>query len=255
MKNVQSARMRVAALQMPLVWGDKAGALRRLEEAARDVDLLLLPEAAFTGYVSPSGDFSLAGFSEPLDGPTMTAVADLARRRGLAIAAPLIERAGERCYNAMVLFDDQGHRIGHWRKRHPWIPETWASPGDLGTPLVEWKGVRVTAAICFDLHFLESDAAAELESADVLLFPSCWVEEGPDTRVPKLQALARRFEIAVVNANWGRGVPNVAGQGGSVILDSDGKSLNQARGPDVQLVWGDFPHYQAGRNSCWLTLL
>jgi len=55
--------MKIAALQMPLVWGDRAGALRRLEAAARDVDLLLLPEAAFTGYVSPTGDFSLAGIS------------------------------------------------------------------------------------------------------------------------------------------------------------------------------------------------
>ena len=229
--------MRIAALQMPLAWGDKAGALARLEAAlAEELDLLLLPEAAFTGYVSPAGDFGLAAFSEPLDGPTPRAVAELARRHRTSIAAPHIERAGERVYNSLLLFDDAGRRVGHWRKRHPWIPETWASPGDLGTPVVEWRGLRVAAAICYDLHFLARDAAAELERADLLLFPSCWVEDGPDTRGPKLREIARRFRVGVVNANWARGVPAVAGQGGSVILGADGRAIAGARGDAPGLV-------------------
>ena len=226
----------VAALQGPQAWGDVPGALDRLRHSLRelkDVDLLLIPEAGFTGYVSPRGDFDLRRFAEPLEGPTAGAVAALATGHRLAIAAPLIEREGDRFFNALLLFDAEGRRIGHWRKRHPWIPETWATPGDLGAPVVEWRGLRVTAAICYDLHFLD-EAAAELDRSDVLLFPSAWVEEGPDTRVPKLQSLARRFDLTVVNANWAAGDSRVSGQGGSVIVGPDGRLLARARGAGAE---------------------
>ncbi len=220
---------RLAALQLAQAWGDVPGALARLAAVLPDADLVLLPEAAFTGYVSPRGDYDLRPFAEPLDGPTARAVAALAARHRLALAAPLIERDGPRCYNSLLLFDDGGRRIGHWRKRHPWLPEAWASPGDLGSPVVEWRGLRLSAAICYDLHFLD-EAAESLDRSDVLLFPSAWVEEGPDTRVSKLQSLARRYALTVVNANWAKGDPAVPGQGGSVIVGPDGALLAQAPG-------------------------
>src|SRR5687768_3944862 len=92
----------IAALQLPVVHGDVAGALVRLESAlaqARDVDLVLLPETALTGYVSEAGDFDLRPYAEAIDGPTATALAELAARSSTAIAGPLIERDGERTFN------------------------------------------------------------------------------------------------------------------------------------------------------------
>ena len=232
--------MKLAALQWAAVWGDVPGALSRLEASLPEADLVLLPEAAFTGYVSPRGDYDLRPFAEPLEGPTATALRALAARRRTAIAAPLIERAGPRFFNSLLLFDDRGQRIGHWRKRHPWIPETWASPGDLGSPVVEWRGLRLCAAICYDLHFL-AEAAVSLEESDVLLFPSAWVEEGPDTRVPKLRELSRRFQLTVVNANWAAGDPAVPGQGASVIVGPDGALLAQAPGSEAAPVLASVP--------------
>jgi predicted amidohydrolase len=227
----------VCALQVPHVWGDVPGALARLDEGlgvAAGAELVLLPEASFTGYVSPRGETDLRPFAEEVDGPTMQAVARLAAKHGVAVAAPLIEREGASAYNALVLVDAQGRRVGRWRKRHPWIPETWATPGDAGTPVVEWRGRRVSAAICYDVHFLAAEAAGELERADLLLFPSAWVEEGADTRVARLRALARRFGLPVVNANWARSEPALPGQGGSVILDAQGRVLARARGAEVE---------------------
>lgn len=212
--------MRIVALQHPQVWG---GSVERLD--VPEADLVAFPEAVFTGYVSPGGDFDLRRFAEPLDGPTCEAVGALAKRRRTAIAAPLIEREGEAFYNAYLLFDAGGRRIGHWRKRHPWLPETWATPGNLGTPVVEWRGLRVAAAICYDLHFIET-----LDPCDLFLFPSAWVEEGPDTRVPQLRTLARRFHMTVVNPNWARSDPALPGQGGSVIVGADGQILARAKG-------------------------
>ncbi|EYF02766.1 hydrolase [Chondromyces apiculatus DSM 436] len=198
------------------------------------MQLALLPEASFTGYVSGRGNFDLRRFAEPLDGPTLAEVAALACRSGVAIAAPLIEVDGACFYNSLVLVDGEGRRVGHWRKRHPWLPERWASEGNLGTPVVEVVGLRVTAAICFDIHFVSEEAGASLDAADVLLFPSAWVDSPAhvDLRRKILPAVARRHRIGVVNANWGpprqRTLHALAGQGTSRILDARGRLVASA---------------------------
>ncbi|MCC2637342.1 MAG: beta-alanine synthetase [Moraxellaceae bacterium] len=216
----------VGIAQLPATFGDAAGQLARLESllAAHRADFVLLPELALCGYVSPRGNFDLTPFAEPLDGATAHILADLARRHGIGLAGSLVERDGPDFYNSYLLFDREGRRIGHWRKRHPWYPEAWATPGDLGTPVVDFEGIKVCAGICFDLHFIEQDAWDELQAADLLLFPSAWVEEH-DSRNDRLAALARRHGIAVANANWGAGAPFVPSQGMSMIFDGQGNRL------------------------------
>ena len=188
----------------------------------------MLPETALTGYVSPLGDFDLTRFAEPIGGATCAALAAMAQRHRVAIAGPLVEASGGAVYNALVVFDHEGELVGHFRKRHPWYPEAWATPGDLGTPVVTIAGARVTACICFDVHFIADDAPDALASADVCLFPSAWVERGADSRDALLPALARRFEVAIVNANWGVGAPWLGGQGHSRIIDARGEELARA---------------------------
>jgi predicted amidohydrolase len=219
--------LRVTALELPARWGRPERALREVDEALAagpPTDLVLLPEAALTGYVSPSGDFDLRRFAEPLDGPMAAGIAELARRHRVHLGGPLIERDGLRHHNTLLLFDPDGQLVLHYRKRHPWYPETWADPGDVLPPPRVVRGRKVTAAICFDVHFLVEEAAALLGAADVLLFPSAWVEE-TDSRPELLSGLARRFGIAIVNANWGWGRPRIAGQGGSRIVGPDGSVL------------------------------
>jgi predicted amidohydrolase len=90
--------------------------------------------------------------------------------------------------------------------------------------VVDFGGVKICAGICFDLHFIEQDAREALGAADLLLFPSAWVEE-PDGRNDRLATLARRHGIAVANANWGAGAPFVPSQGLSMIFDTEGRRL------------------------------
>jgi predicted amidohydrolase len=219
--------MDVAVLELPARWGAPAEALADVDERlARGpaADLVLLPEASLTGYLSPDGDTDLGPAAEPVDGPTARALAGLAVRHRTHVVGPLVEADGERRFNAIVGFGPDGSRVLHYRKRHPWMPETWATPGDLPYPLVEIGGLRVTLAVCYDLHFIPAEAADQLSAADLLLFPSAWVERR-DTRVGRLRRLAERFGVAVANANWGAGVVNVYGQQGSCIVGSDGTVL------------------------------
>jgi predicted amidohydrolase len=222
--------MRIAVLELPSRWGAPAAALD--EVAARlaagpPADLVLLPEASLCGYVSPEGDFDLTPFAEPLDGPTARRAAALAAAHRLHLVAPLVLREGAALYNAMVGFGPDGEVRFVYRKRHPWFPETWATAGAEPPLVVELGGRAVTIATCYDVHFLAEDAAAELAAAELLLFPSAWVER-PDTRAAHLARVARRFRLFVANANWAPGHLRVPGQGGSCFLSPEGALLGRA---------------------------
>jgi predicted amidohydrolase len=226
--------VRVAAIELPARHDDAGGQLRRLDAALASLagagpTLAVLPELALTGYVSARGDFDASRFAEPVGGPLLGHVAALAVARGVAVLASWVERDGASCFNACALLDEAGAVRLHYRKRHPWFPERWATPGDLGTPTVTLHGMRFAVAVCFDVHFVTDDAGPTLDAVDALLFPSAWCDDDAhDLRGDLLPALAVRHGCAVVNANWGRGAPAVPGQGGSRIVGPGGATLARA---------------------------
>ena len=216
--------MKVTILEIAARWGASQHVLAEVDAALAlnsATDLVLLPEAALHGYRSPSGDSDLTPFAEPIDGPTARACAALAVKYGVHFVAPLVLREGDALFNAMVCFDPRGEVVFVYRKRHPWEPEAWATAGTERHPVVDIAGLKVTIAICFDVHFLPTEAGGELRAADVLLFPSAWVED-PDYRVLRLQRLAQRFDVTIVNANWAPGDVTVPGQGGSCVVARNG---------------------------------
>jgi 5-aminopentanamidase len=221
--------VRLTILELPARWNAAERALADVDAAlvGHETDLVLLPEASLHGYVSPDGDCDLTPFAEPLDGPTATACAALAAKHRVHLVAPLVLREGRALYNAMIAYAPDGTRPFVYRKRHPWEPETWATRGTEPLPVVTVCGCALTIAICYDVHFLPRESAAELSRADLLLFPSAWVEE-PDFRVQRLVRLARHFELAIANANWGTGDVRIPGQGGSCVIAPDGNVIATA---------------------------
>ncbi len=217
----------LALLELPARYARQSEALadaaRLLEE--RPCDLALLPECALTGYVSPEGDFDLSPFAEPLGRSTqLEGLTELARRAGSVIAGPLVERDEGRLHNAFVVVTPDGQLLSTYRKRHPWFPETWATPGAEPHPVFTVAGITFSIAICFDIHFLAREGREALAASDVLLFPSAWVDDGPrDLRRGILGPLARAHDVVIANANWGVGDPRVRGQGRSRVVFPDGR--------------------------------
>lgn len=234
--------LRVTVLELPARYDDRDGALREIDallessSSPAPESLVVIPEMAFVGYVSPEGDFDLSKFAEPLDGPTIRQASELASRHRTHLVVPLVLREGSRLYNASVVVGPRGQVVTRYKKRHPWFPETWAAPGEEPTPLIEIAQTRVTFAVCYDVHFLAEEAEETLADADLLVFTSAWVDDtlelGPeghleDTRVPLLRSLASEHDLVIANANWGEGVVRIVGQGGSCIIGRDGGTLAQ----------------------------
>ena len=227
--------MHLTALQLPARFGafeEQLAYAQLLLEGGPRTDLVLMPEAALSGYLTPRGDFDLTRFAEPIDGPTRAAFAHLAKRFDALIVGPVIERTEDGLFNSLLGITPDGATLIHYRKHHPWFPETWAKPGPVESKVVHWRGKKLTTRICFDVHFLEEDAAAELDAADLLLFASAWVDEEGDARPGLLQPLAKGHSISILNANWGPGSPRIKGQGGSLFLNSQGQLVDRLK-PDT----------------------
>src|ERR1044071_2007751 len=146
-----------------------------IEEAAQNsARIIVLPEAAITGYLSQDlktnwhvKDLPLeaafagkdpAPFAETVPGPSTAHFCALSKRLNVYITIPLLERVADNqrisYFNTVCLASPKGQLVGHYRKLAPWpYPEkSWATPGDRGVQTFDTEYGRVGLAICFDIH-------------------------------------------------------------------------------------------------------
>jgi predicted amidohydrolase len=223
-------RYRVAAIQYEPTLGEKeknvSGLLHLVEEAAQhEARLIVLPEMATTGYCWESRA-EIAPYVEPVPGPTSDRFQQLATHYGcyIAISLPEVDPATNVNYICMALIGPQG-LIGKYRKIHSYLSEPrWARDGDLGIPVWETPIGRLTGLICQDAAYFEAARIPALHKADVLLFPTNWLDE----KCPSSWWMARAFEngvylIAADRYGLERGVQF---SGGSCLIDPDGAIQN-----------------------------
>ncbi|HEY0757055.1 MAG TPA: nitrilase-related carbon-nitrogen hydrolase [Ktedonobacteraceae bacterium] len=247
------ARYRVAAIQFNPRQGKKEENIERLlkfiEEAARqEARLIVLPEMATTGYCWVSRE-EVAPYVEPVPGNTTQRCAELAARYDCYIALGLAELDPDSgvYYNAMALIGPQGV-VGTYRKVHSYISEPrWARDGDLGFPVWETPLGRLSAAICMDAMYFESTRIPALRGADVILFPTNWLDE----RCPSSWWMARALEngVYMIAANRSDVERSVEFSGGSCIIDPDG-SIQAVLDTGEGIVYGEIDLARA-RDKAW----
>jgi (R)-amidase len=169
--------LRAAAVQFEHRASDTAYNLTRIrhfvaEAKAAGVQLLVFPEMCVSGYwhVPKLQPAELAALAEPVDGPSMTAVARLAADSGLAIGAGWLERGADgRFHNAyrVCLPDGTGHTH---RKLHAFEHPLIAS-GDRYTVFDTPWGWRAAILICWDNNLIENGRACALMGADLVIAP------------------------------------------------------------------------------------
>lgn len=219
-------RYRVAAIQFEPALGEKeknTGALLGLieEAASHDARLIVLPEMATTGYCWLSRK-EITPHVEPIPGPTTSRFQELATRYGcyITVTLPEVDPATQIYYNSVALLGPEG-LVGVYRKTHSYIAEPrWARDGDLGFPVWETPLGRLGALICMDAVYFETARIPALHQADVILFPTNWLDE----HCPSSWWMARALENGVyfIAANrYGR-ERGTQFSGGSCILNPDG---------------------------------
>jgi len=222
--------MRVAAMQMSLSPGDPArnlGMASRWVEAAagEGADLVLLPELLAAGY---RFDDDLA--ESVTDGPTVTALTELAADHGLTVVAGVLERGAPRglLHDTAVVVTSDGP-VGAVRKARLWGDEHGVfTKGPLARPVVEVAGVRLGVMICVEVVYPEIARQLAADGADLLVVVSAF--GAPRAPVFDLMTRARAAEngcfLAVANlcGDDGErafcGLSRVVGPRGDVRVDA-----------------------------------
>ncbi len=229
-----------------------AAASRLIEQAAAaGARLVVLPEL-FNCF----GRFdTVAANAESVPGPTSQAVALLAARHNIVLAAGSIaERdADGRLYNANLLFDGQGQLLAKYRKIHRFdidlpgrvsVQESyWIAAGDDVHPAATPLGT-LGVAICYDLRFPELFRRMATAGVDVILLPSAFTAAtGRDHWEVLLRARAIENQAYVVAANQvgpHGGPPTPPSFGRSAIVDPWGKVVEMAdKGAGEMIVLGE----------------
>lgn len=211
-------RIAVAAAQTVSQPGDISGNLARAEDAIADAarrgaDLVLLPELMLTGYVVSTDVWHDA---EPIDGPAVHGLAELAHRHGVFVGTTVLESDKGEVYNTFVLIGPDGSVRGHARKQYLAGHERYiVAPGDDGARVIDTELGRIGIAVCFEATIravLRDLAAADV---DLILLPhadpvpEAAADDAPAAWDHDLRDTARQFAVTL-------GVPavlaNQAGQ-------------------------------------------
>jgi predicted amidohydrolase len=257
--------VKVAAIQCSSVLGDVTGNRKKLsalvtEAAETGAKIIVLPEAAITGYLSQDLKTNWRLKGKPIDatfkekdplpcaetvpGLSTDHFSELAKRLQVYITVPLVEKERDpassnrasgvspRLFNTVCLVSPKGEIVAHYRKLTPWpVPEkSWATPGDRGVQVYDTEYGRVGLAICFDIHTILEKY--EPHNIWALLYPIAWVDDNhpADWFWHRLPERTAKFKHYVIGANWSVDQPEKwFGYGFSVIIDPEGKVLASAK--------------------------
>lgn len=228
--SADAVTLRVAAVSPEIVIGDVEGNLDRIRSAIsaaarREVQLIVLPELATSGYVFADRAEAL-GASLGADDPRWSAVQGVIPENAVVVVG-YAERDGDRLFNtAAVLTRDR--RLADYRKSHLWGAEklVFDSGSEAGL-VVDAPFGRLGVALCYDNEFPEVPRRLALAGADVLALPVNWPlvprpegEHAPELIQAMASARSSRLPV-VISDRWGseRGVDWTDG---TAIIDEQG---------------------------------
>jgi len=197
--------------------------------------LIAAPEMAVSGY-SFNSRRDIAPYVETADGPTLTALAQLAREYGAYVCIGLAERDPRTSiyYNSAFALNPQGEVVCRHRKIN--AEHRWACPGN---PLADntfatpWG--RVGLLICSDSYHSLMPRITALRGADLLLIPANWPPTGMDPReIWRARALENGMYVAACNRT-GMDLTMDCRQGASAVFDPHGAALLDHCSPEAQL--------------------
>jgi len=185
------------------------------QEAAKGTDIIVLPET-WRGQSKP----------ETLEGETITALSQLAKKYNSYILSPIDRTDGKIRYNSAVLIDREGKVVFVYDKVYPYWSEFDLSPpvtpGMNSGMVYDADFGRIGIAICFDANFPEIWQNLREEGAEMVLWSSAY------SAGTQLQAYALLHHYYIVTSTYSKDC-QVYDITGERILDEKSGDITVAR--------------------------
>lgn len=227
----------LALCQADPLWHDSRGNLQAFTKrlaALEEVDLIILPEMFASGFTMDPG-----AVAQAMDGEAVTWMLQTARdKNAMLVGSLVIEDAGG-YYNRMLWAHPDGS-LQFYDKKHLFSfagEHQHYQPGDKKL-VVEFRGWRLAAFVCFDLRFPVWCRNDKDNPYDVAVFVASWpqVRAAHWNALLKARAIENQCYVAAVN-RVGTDGNQVAYQGDSQVIDPLGQVECKAALQDRVLVW------------------
>jgi predicted amidohydrolase len=225
--------VRVAACQIDPKIGEVEQNLERIERALVEAGgmgaaLVVLPEAAVTGYAFDSIDDALV-VARHANAVAPDRLAELAQQHAMTVICGSLEAIGDAVRNVAHVMAPDGRRFKYCKTHLPFLGvDRFATPGEDAPTVYEIDGLRVGVLICYDLRFPEAARVCGLEGADLIALPTNWpvgVEFHPDLFAPARAAENHCYLVAADRVGTEGGTTFI---GRSLLVDYDGGRMATA---------------------------
>ena len=221
---------KIAGVQMDIEFAKPDANLEKLssrlsETTAQGAQLTVFPECTITGYCFESAEEAWK-VCEPVDGPSVTRVAELCREHDTMVVFGFLELSGEKIFNSLALVGPAGV-LGTYRKVHlPFLGvDRFTTPGDRPFEVIATPDVRIGMNICYDSSFPEAARILAVKGADLIALPTNWPPGSGLTSdlIPNARALENHvYYMSVNRVGTERGFDFI---GKSKICDPRGANL------------------------------
>jgi len=241
--------MQVGAAQINIVIGEKADNLHKclnfIEIGEReDIDILVFPECALTGYVFNSYDEAFQ-IAEPVPGKSTNVLEKACCENKITTVIGLLEKENDELYNTSVLISPEGI-VGKYRKSHLLClgVDRYVSRGE-ELPVFNISQGQAGMLVCYDQRFPEPARVLALKGAQMILNPTN-LPEGAESYADFFnQARACENRVYIVSANRVGEERNVRFIGRSQIISCSGQILAEADATTEMLIKAEISPRQA----------
>jgi len=237
-------KVKIAAIQMEPKLMKTSENLENIMSAVRkavdnQANLIVFPECSLTGYIFSSRQEALP-FAETIPGPSTEKLISLCQELKVYVIFGLLEKEGDRLFNAAAFVGPQGLITGYRKNHLPFLGiDRFVDPGDRPFQVHQTPVGNIGLEVCYDIVFPESSRVMTLLGADVLALPTNF----PQGRGEKLNycVSARAIEngVHVVSADRVGNERGYLFAGLSKIVDASGEILSLASPDKEEIIYGE----------------
>jgi omega-amidase len=219
--------MKISVIQPDIIWEDKATNFKNLTRLISPLfnktDIIILPEMFNTGF-----SMNPASLSEPSVGETSGWMKNIAEKGNLGLCGSYIVKENSDFFNRWLFVTPSGE-AWQYDKRHLF---TMGGEDKLFTPgksrlTFTFRGVRISAYICYDLRF--PVWSRNSEKCDLMIYSANWPESRKNVWDILLKARAIENQCFVAGSNrTGTDGAGIRYQGESMIINPRGEIISTA---------------------------
>lgn len=236
--------MKIAGVQIDITLKENDRNLQKMidrlrETSAAGAKLIVFPECSLCGYCFEN-TAEAQPYAETIPGPATERLRQTCAELGCYTVFGLLERDGERLFNAAALVGPAGV-IGSYRKVHlPYLGiDMHTTYGDRPFAVHHAGDLRIGMNICYDASFPEAARSLALLGADLVALPTNWPPGSECTAASIVNARALEnavYFIAVNRVGTERGFEFI---GMSRIADPSGQTIAAATGTGEEILYAE----------------